>query len=365
MRSRLNSSRAAAAVKSRGEGLRPDCVHIAPLPLSPRHTAQLRTYNCSPSTILGGRVFLAPAPVMKVARMRSTTAAISSSVRRVSKASIAVPGRPCVTELIMRSRLNSRRDTALVKSRGGVVRPRRRRVLPSPCSPWQTTQNSAYTVLPSAADADCGAAASTAMIMNAVSAAKSLFISTVVTCCELNSLTCSVARRSAQGAERAGGKAAIVAQINPVRYSWAFHNNGRGLGLTTSGILHSVAHQEQDYRSTHRARLGRCGLCAGLCAAIGARLVANYALAGTLLGTKHDFLGLYDRVGVKAMGGLAFSEYDTSCVYCHLPPERPEANSAARGGGPGGGRGGPAAGAGGAGGARARGGRGRAPSPGS
>src|SRR3569832_2944045 len=199
-------------------------------------------------------------------------------------ASIAVPGRPCVTELIMRSRLNSRRDTALVKTRGGEVRPRRRRVWQSPCSPRQTTQNSAYTVLPSAADADCGAAASTAMIMYAVSAAKSLFISTVFTCCDPNSLTCSVARRSAQGDERAGGKAAIEAQINPLRYSWAFHKNGPGLGLTTSGIMHTVAHQEQDNRYTHRSRHGRIGLCAGLCAAIGALLVVFFVFVGFLFG---------------------------------------------------------------------------------
>lgn len=56
---------------------------------------------------------------------------------------------------------------------------------------------------------------------------------------------------------------------------------------------------------------------------IAANALAANDLPATILGTKHDFLGLNERVGVKAMGGVAFSEYDTSCVYCHLPPERP------------------------------------------
>ena len=44
--------------------------------------------------------------------------------------------------------------------------------------------------------------------------------------------------------------------------------------------------------------------------------------AGTILGTKHDFTGLNERVGVVAMSGLAFSDYGNPCVYCHIPPEK-------------------------------------------
>jgi len=57
--------------------------------------------------------------------------------------------------------------------------------------------------------------------------------------------------------------------------------------------------------------------------------------AGTILGTKHDFLGLNRRAGVVAMPGLAFSKLQSSCVYCHLPPDRPAADSGGRGGIPG------------------------------
>ncbi len=59
------------------------------------------------------------------------------------------------------------------------------------------------------------------------------------------------------------------------------------------------------------------------------------AWAGTILGTKHDFTGLNDRVGVVAMPGLAFSDYGSPCVYCHIPPERNNADSAPLGGIPG------------------------------
>lgn len=41
--------------------------------------------------------------------------------------------------------------------------------------------------------------------------------------------------------------------------------------------------------------------------------------APTILGSKHDFTGLNRRAGVTAMGGLAFSDYGKSCVYCHVP----------------------------------------------
>ena len=57
--------------------------------------------------------------------------------------------------------------------------------------------------------------------------------------------------------------------------------------------------------------------------------------AGTILGTKHDFTGLNERVGVVAMGGLAFSDYGSPCVYCHLPPEKEGIDSAESGGIPG------------------------------
>ena len=54
--------------------------------------------------------------------------------------------------------------------------------------------------------------------------------------------------------------------------------------------------------------------------------------AGTILGSKHDFTGLNKRTGVVAMPGLAFSNYGSSCVYCHIPPEREGADSTPLGG---------------------------------
>ena len=57
--------------------------------------------------------------------------------------------------------------------------------------------------------------------------------------------------------------------------------------------------------------------------------------AGTILGTKHDFTGLNRRVGVVAMSGVAFSDYGSPCVYCHVPPEKKDADPAAAGGIPG------------------------------
>lgn len=50
-------------------------------------------------------------------------------------------------------------------------------------------------------------------------------------------------------------------------------------------------------------------------------IFASPVLAGTILGTKHDFTGLNKRAGVVAMPGLAFSDYGSPCVYCHLPPD--------------------------------------------
>ena len=60
---------------------------------------------------------------------------------------------------------------------------------------------------------------------------------------------------------------------------------------------------------------------------IGAALALNSAwigpsLSGTILGTKHDFTGLNARAGVVAMSHVAFSDYGSPCVYCHIPPDK-------------------------------------------
>ena len=57
--------------------------------------------------------------------------------------------------------------------------------------------------------------------------------------------------------------------------------------------------------------------------------------AGTILGTKHDFTGLNRRAGVVAMPGVAFSDYGSPCVYCHLPPEQEGEDTTQKGGIPG------------------------------
>ena len=74
-------------------------------------------------------------------------------------------------------------------------------------------------------------------------------------------------------------------------------------------------------------------------------ILGDAAPAGTILGTKHDFTGINKRVGVVAMSGLAFSDYGSPCVYCHLPPDRKDADSSAQGGIPGWNRNAPAVGA--------------------
>jgi hypothetical protein len=56
------------------------------------------------------------------------------------QATIAVPGRPWVMAITMRSRVSSRFDAAVVKSRGTVDSAALARLLPSPLSPWQTEQ---------------------------------------------------------------------------------------------------------------------------------------------------------------------------------------------------------------------------------
>jgi predicted CXXCH cytochrome family protein len=50
-----------------------------------------------------------------------------------------------------------------------------------------------------------------------------------------------------------------------------------------------------------------------------------------ILGTKHDFNGLNRRAGVEAMPGVAFSDYGNSCVYCHIPPDKADADASALG----------------------------------
>jgi len=56
------------------------------------------------------------------------------------------------------------------------------------------------------------------------------------------------------------------------------------------------------------------------------------ANSGTLLGSKHDFTGLNKRTGVVAMPTVAFSDLGSSCVYCHIPPDKGDADSRKFGG---------------------------------
>lgn len=51
-----------------------------------------------------------------------------------------------------------------------------------------------------------------------------------------------------------------------------------------------------------------------------------------LIGSKHDFTGLNQRAGVRAMSGVAFSDFGNPCVYCHLPPEEAATATEALGG---------------------------------
>lgn len=44
--------------------------------------------------------------------------------------------------------------------------------------------------------------------------------------------------------------------------------------------------------------------------------------ANLILGSKHDLTSLNQRAGVEAMGGVAYTDYDNPCIYCHLPPEK-------------------------------------------
>lgn len=49
--------------------------------------------------------------------------------------------------------------------------------------------------------------------------------------------------------------------------------------------------------------------------------VAMPAVAGTLVGSKHDLTSLNWRAQVEAMTGLAYNDYRDPCIYCHIPPE--------------------------------------------
>ena len=64
-------------------------------------------------------------------------------------------------------------------------------------------------------------------------------------------------------------------------------------------------------------------------------LAASTSWAGTILGTKHDFTGINQRVGVVAMAGVAYSDFGSPCVYCHVPPDKKGADTTALGGIPG------------------------------
>ncbi len=63
--------------------------------------------------------------------------------------------------------------------------------------------------------------------------------------------------------------------------------------------------------------------------------LATQANAGTILGSKHDFTGLNKRAQVGAMSDVAFADYGSACVYCHIPPEKEGEESSKLGGIPG------------------------------
>lgn len=67
---------------------------------------------------------------------------------------------------------------------------------------------------------------------------------------------------------------------------------------------------------------------------IGKAIVADPVVGANdpLVGSKHDFTGLNRRSGVRAMAGVAFSDYGNPCVYCHLPPEQAVVNTESFGG---------------------------------
>lgn len=54
-----------------------------------------------------------------------------------------------------------------------------------------------------------------------------------------------------------------------------------------------------------------------------------------ILGSKHDFTGLNKRAGVVAMPTLAFSDYGSPCIYCHVPFDKETSDAEAMGSVPG------------------------------
>lgn len=81
-------------------------------------------------------------------------------------------------------------------------------------------------------------------------------------------------------------------------------------------------------------------LCAGMvgnaaAAPIGPKAIVANPVVGVndpLTGSKHDFTGLNKRAGVRAMGGVAYTDYGNPCIYCHLPPEEAVTPTEAYGG---------------------------------
>lgn len=49
---------------------------------------------------------------------------------------------------------------------------------------------------------------------------------------------------------------------------------------------------------------------------------ADTADMNRILGSKHDLTTLNQRAGAAAMEGVAYSDFENACVYCHLPPEK-------------------------------------------
>ena len=86
------------------------------------------------------------------------------------------------------------------------------------------------------------------------------------------------------------------------------------------------------YQSTVRRLLS--GLLFGLLMAGPVQVWAEENINATpadpmnrILGSKHDLTALNRRAGVEAMGGVAFSDYENACVYCHIPPEQENAEA--------------------------------------
>ncbi|MFC1750379.1 cytochrome c3 family protein [Pseudomonadota bacterium] len=59
-----------------------------------------------------------------------------------------------------------------------------------------------------------------------------------------------------------------------------------------------------------------------IAAAAAIAAIAGTAAAGSILGSKHDFTGLNKKAEVAAMSEVAFADYGSPCVYCHVPAEK-------------------------------------------